>query len=86
MSERKGKKFVDPTKKFVVHPDILEGLKHYTSDNDSLKRVFQGREDARQSGVVYWNTEHDQEMIETAKERSLDPRFIKYCRNNNIVF
>ena len=88
MNERHPKKgkWIDTQKKFVIHQDILEGLMHYEPDNNSLKDVFEGRDKMTQEGQEYWNTDHDEEMRQTAEELSKDPEFIEYCLKYGIVF
>lgn len=75
MKER-GKKWVDPKKGFVIHPDMGEALRNYRPGEDSIKGVFQARDRAVQEGQQYWNTDHDDEMAQTARERSQDAGLI----------
>ena len=69
--ERKPKpgKWLDSTKAFVVHPDIQYALMNYHPDY-GFKGVFRDRDKAVEAGEVYWETDHDAEMRETAYERS----------------
>lgn len=75
--EHVGKKcdgsLVDPTEKFVVHPDMVEGLKRYRKgDKYAIAKVMSAREPLKEHGDVYWNPDHDAEMKETAVERTLN--------------
>lgn len=54
----------------VIHPDMVEAYAGYTGDNDSFKRVFRNRDRAVERGETYWNEDHDEEMRETARERT----------------
>lgn len=72
MKENKNK-WVDPQKTFVVHEDILTAFQGYDGDPDHFKKVFKERDEAIANGEVYWNTDHDVEMAETARERSQQP-------------
>lgn len=74
MSEKH--KWVDPEKAFVVHPDMGRALRDYRPDGDSLGEVFEWRDQMASSGEEYWNTDHDDEMRETAENRSKDAGII----------
>jgi len=65
----RGKKFVDADK-FVIHPDQKEWLKNYSGDPRELEAMFRLRSEALQAGVDFWNTDHDAEMKETARDRN----------------
>jgi len=69
MAERKGGRWAGD-KQFVVHKDIQEALQNYSPGGDSFKEVFAQRDQYVEDGVIYWNTDHDTEMAETAKERT----------------
>lgn len=69
----KPKKWLDPDKAFVVHPDMQEAMMDYNPSRDSFKEVFEARDEAVEDGEVYWNDDHDDEMAETARNRSKDP-------------
>lgn len=69
----KERKYVDPEKAFVVHPDIADQFTTYDGNPDHFKEVFRKRDKLVEEGEVYWNTEHDVEMAETARERSQQP-------------
>ncbi len=73
--EHVGKKcdgsLVDTTKSFVIHPDMVEGLKKYRAGNkNAIMEVMIKRQPIKESGGIYWNTDHDQEMQETAIQRT----------------
>lgn len=67
--ERKGKRFTDE-KTFVVHPDMKDALQNYRPNGTAIKDVFAEREKAILRGDKYHNDEHDEEMLETAKNRT----------------
>lgn len=69
MKER-GKRWIDPEKKFVIHPDMLEAFRGYDGKKDAFKETFEARDEAVKRGEIYWNTDHDSEMKSTAEERS----------------
>ena len=69
---KEGNKWVDPKKGFIIHPDIQEGLRNYQPGSGGIKAVFEARDEAVASGEEYWNTDHDAEMAQTARERSQD--------------
>lgn len=69
----KERKYVDPEKAFIVHPDIADAFTEYDGDPDHFKKVFKERDEAIANGEYYWNTEHDVEMAETARIRSQQP-------------
>ena len=57
---------------FVVHPDIERATKQYRKGNKhSYIDMARDRNNLIQEGEVYWNTDHDAEMLETAHERTL---------------
>ena len=62
---------VDPSEEFVVHPDMIGTIKSYRNGN---KKAFQEmgvqRDIKLQHGEIYWNPDHDEEMKETAEERT----------------
>lgn len=75
--EHTGKKcngeLVDPEEKFVVHPDMIEGFKNYRKGNkNAIAEVMQKRKPLKERGEIYWNTDHDAEMQQTAIERTLN--------------
>lgn len=83
MRER-GKRYIDPEKKFCVHPDMLDAFQNYNGTDDSFKKVFRERDEKTRSGELFWNPDHDVEMRETAIERSKQhdfdfPRRRKKC-------
>jgi hypothetical protein len=61
----------DVTKKFVVHPDMVTGLRNYRKGNkNAIVEVMVKRKPLKEAGLIYWNTEHDEEMQQTAIERT----------------
>lgn len=70
---KRGKRFVDPNKVFVVHPDMGFALKNYNGDRETISKVFKERDELVEKGEKYWNDLHDQEFLETAWERSHNP-------------
>lgn len=61
----------DPDKEFMVHPDMPEVFKNYRSgDKKAFQKMQKKRNEQIESGEIYWNTDHDEEMLETAKERT----------------
>ena len=68
-------KWVDTKKAFVVHPDMQEALMNYNPSRSSFKDCFNARDEAVEAGEEYWETDHDVEMAETARERSRHPEF-----------
>ena len=90
MTERIGirtfrSKYVDQLRTFVVHPDLQAAYRNYR-DGDSFEKMFEKRREKTANGEAYWNTDHDEEMLETARERSQNPEWIAYCREHNIRF
>lgn len=79
MKEGTPHKFVDPKKKFVVHPDMGAALSQYDGTDAALKNCFLNRDEAVNNGQAYWETDHDFEMSETAEERSANP---EWCNND----
>lgn len=69
---RKEGKYVDPEKAFVVHPDITRAFLGYDGTDGYFKQVFEERDQKILSGEYYWNTDHDTQMAQTARERSQD--------------
>lgn len=61
----------DPNKKFVIHPDMLRGFFEYRKGNKkAIQQVMERRKPLKEKKEVYWNTDHDAEMAETAVERT----------------
>lgn len=63
-------KWVNPRKAFVVHPDVAVARWEYGQNPRSIAQLLERREEQTLSGEIYWNTEHDEEMAETARERT----------------
>lgn len=73
--EHNGKKakgaFADPATEFVIHPDMIETFQNYRKgDKRAFIKLSEQRNQKLASGVIYWNADHDEEMAETAKERT----------------
>lgn len=63
----------DSSKTFVVHPDMKQGFEEYRKGNKrAIQEVMERRKPLKQNKEVYWNTEHDAEMTETAFERTMN--------------
>lgn len=58
-------------KSFVVHPDAVEAFKRYRAGViTAFKDMMIKRKPLKESGAIYWNTDHDEEMQETAIQRT----------------
>jgi hypothetical protein len=68
MSKERGLKYT-PDTKFVVHPDMKHALQNYTGQ-ESMDEALSMRDVVLDRGGVYWDTDHDEEMLETARERT----------------
>jgi hypothetical protein len=64
------KKYADPKKHFVVHPDMIEAYKGYDGTNNTMEQVFARRQEKVERGETFHNTLHDEEMLETAALRT----------------
>lgn len=73
MSEKH--KYVDPDKGFIIHPDMGNALRNYKG-KETIAEVLEERDEAVAEGDEYWNTDHDAEMLETARNRSRDAGLI----------
>lgn len=69
MPERKYK-YADPNKMTVIHPDQQQWVMNYHGKGTDIHELFERRSQALQAGEKFWNDIHDQEMKETAEERS----------------
>lgn len=59
------------TERFVVHGDNVEALKAYRAgDKEAFKKMGAKRDELHDAGLPYWNTDHDDEMTQTADERT----------------
>ena len=66
-------KLADPNKKFMVHPDMLQGFAEYRKGNKkAIQEVMVRRKPLKEHGEIYWSTDHDEEMAQTAVERTLN--------------
>lgn len=63
-------KYVDISEEFCVHPDMREAFAGFTGDKDSFKRVFKRRDHKVLNNEKYWMSDHDIEMMETARENT----------------
>lgn len=64
-------KLADPKKKFIIHEDMLQGFSEYRAgDKSAIRKVMERRQPLKEHGEIYWNTDHDEEMAQTAKERT----------------
>lgn len=68
--KKKGK-LADPKKEFVIHPDMVEVFQEYRKgDKQAFNKMGKKRQEKLDQGETYWNTDHDAEMLQTAKERT----------------
>jgi hypothetical protein len=70
MIERKGKRFVDPQEKFVVHEDMLDFFRNYQQGKSFQEQVGEKRDEKLKNGEPFHNPDHDEEMKETARNRT----------------
>ena len=75
-------KYVNPEERFVVHPDILDAYLAYAGSGASFAEIFEARRQLVEDGNAYWETDHDIEMTETARERSQQPGW-RFKRRRN---
>lgn len=61
---------IDPSKEFVVHPDMIDAFKNYDGTNSSFISVFRTRDALARVEIPFHNTDHDVEMLQTATERT----------------
>ncbi len=62
---------IDDNSAFVIHPDMVAGFKQYRKGNkNAIAEVMIKRAPLKERGEIYWSTEHDVEMKETAVERT----------------
>lgn len=68
-----GERYLDPRIDFIVHPDMVKTFKDYANgDSKAFQKMFETRLEAVANGEYYHNPDHDAEMFETAKERTLN--------------
>lgn len=67
----RGSKYVDD-ETFCVHPDTKKARKGYKGNGTSFTEMFRERDRLLEEGQPFWNTDHDVEMTETARQRSMD--------------
>lgn len=64
-------KLVNTEEEFVVHPDNMKALDEYRRGNkDAYKQLLDERAEKTKRGEKYWSTDHDEEMKQTAEERT----------------
>lgn len=69
--KKKKGKLADVRKEFVIHEDMVEVFEEYRKgDKQAFNKMGKKRQEKLERGEVYWNTDHDDEMLETAKERT----------------
>lgn len=62
---------LDPTTDFVVHPDMVATLVKYREGNKkAFAEMFGEREELVADGLLYHNSDHDSEMLETALQNT----------------
>ena len=64
-----GNKYVDDDH-FVIHPDMSYARRTYDGTPRSYAVAMEIRDEMVAEGEPYWNTDHDVEMAETARERT----------------
>lgn len=69
-------KYVNPERAFVIHPDITDAFMGYDGSKDYFKTVFKTRDELLAKGEVYWNTDHDRQLLDTARENTMDAGLI----------
>lgn len=63
--------FLDPATDFVVHPDMIDTFEKYRSGNaNAFQEMFVARTIALSQGEKYHNDLHDEEMLESAEQRT----------------
>lgn len=62
-----GKKYLNPKKDFMVHPDAQIFIQNYQPKQKFGPEIAKIREDMEGAGLDYHNTDHDEEMLETAR-------------------
>ena len=77
--EHVGKKcdgtLVEHGESFVVHPDMVKGFQEYRKGNsNAINEVMERRKPLKEHGEIYWATDHDAEMAETALERTKEAK------------
>ena len=65
-----GRRYSNPKKQFVVHPDMIKAYIEYNGSDDSFQKVFDERDRLLGEGKQCHNSDHDAEMLETARERT----------------
>ena len=65
-----GRKYVE-RKHFVIHPDTETAFKNYDGTPRSFKVMGEIREELIAEGEQYYDNDHDREMAETARERTI---------------
>lgn len=69
-------------KEFMVHPDMQEALMNYHPSRNSFTDVFKKRDEQALMGEVYWDTSHDDEMRDTAIQRTREIENIRRMNGN----
>ncbi len=70
-----GERFANIKKLFVVHPDMVDAFRNYRPGGENtIKKAIRARRELTQEDpdAVYWNADHDVEMAETARQRTID--------------
>ena len=62
--------------RMCIHPDIKDAIKNYKGKEvggSSIQRVFKFRNAMLEvcEDIIYWDNDHDVEMLETAEERTV---------------
>ena len=66
-----GEHYVNLQTTFVVHPDMIRTFREYAKGNlNAFQEMAERRGDLIAQGILYHNTDHDDEMFQTAKERT----------------
>lgn len=55
---------------FTVHEDMLDFYKGYGRGGPSMEEIGRRRNQKLKEGDAFWNTDHDEEMKETARNNT----------------
>lgn len=69
-------KYVDLSRHPVIHPDMQDAYLNYQGPkSNSFQKVFNERKRKKEAGEKYHNDEWDEQLTETARNRSKSPDF-----------
>lgn len=69
MAERK-RQTIKRDKSFTIHPDMLDFYQGYKRGGPTMDDISDARDKKLEDGQPFWNTDHDEELRETAKENT----------------